>query len=84
MRKVDRYVVVMKAREFRRSPTLPESLLWQHLRQRPHGLKFRRQHPFGPFIADFYCPAARLVVEVDGGSHTWVPARRRTEIAIAG
>ncbi|HTU12623.1 MAG TPA: endonuclease domain-containing protein [Allosphingosinicella sp.] len=69
MSKADRNKVVMKARELRRSPTLPESLLWQQLRQRPYGLKFRRQHPFGPFIADFYCSSAHLVVEVDGDSH---------------
>jgi very-short-patch-repair endonuclease len=59
----------MRARELRRTPTLPESLLWQQLRQRPHGLKFRRQHPFGPFIVDFYCPRVKLVVEVDGDGH---------------
>jgi very-short-patch-repair endonuclease len=69
MRKVDRNAVVMKARELRRSPTLPEGLLWQRLRIRPGDLKFRRQHPIGPYIVDFYCPAARLVVEVDGESH---------------
>src|SRR6218665_2623031 len=69
MRKVDINQAVMKARALRRSPTLAESLLWQQLRARPYGLKFRRQHPFGPFIVDFYCPAVRLVVEVDGDSH---------------
>ena len=69
MRRVDRNTVVGKARELRRSPSLPEGLLWQQLRERPHGLKFRRQHPFGPFIVDFYCPAVKLVVEVDGNSH---------------
>lgn len=69
MRKVDRNVAIRKARELRRSPSPPESLLWQRLRERPAGLKFRRQHPFGPFIVDFYCPAVKLVVEVDGDSH---------------
>ncbi len=47
-----------------------ESRLWYTLRR--HGLegrKFRRQHPFGPYILDFYCPSARLVVELDGGQH---------------
>lgn len=48
----------------------PEVLLWLKLRgrsdQRPI---FRRQHPFGPYILDFYCPAARLVIEVDGYVH---------------
>jgi very-short-patch-repair endonuclease len=70
MRMIDRNTMVNRARELRRSASPPESLLWQQLRRRPHGLKFRRQHPFGPLIADFYCPAAKLVVEVDGDSHS--------------
>jgi very-short-patch-repair endonuclease len=49
--------------------SLPEVLLWQILRTRPGGLKFRRQHPSGPYIADFYCHEARLVVEIDGEGH---------------
>ena len=66
----DRNTTVVRARELRRSPTLQEGLLWQALRTRPEGLKFRRQHPIGPYIADFYCAAAKLVVEVDGQSHS--------------
>jgi very-short-patch-repair endonuclease len=58
-----------KARQLRRSLTLPEVKLWQALRQRPGGLRFRRQHPAGPYILDFYCPAHRLAVEIDGDSH---------------
>jgi len=50
--------------------TLPEVLLWEKLRGgRLGGLRFRRQHPTGPYILDFYCPAARLAVEVDGTVH---------------
>jgi very-short-patch-repair endonuclease len=49
--------------------TLPEVLLWQRLRGGQAGPKFRRQHPIGPYIADFYCVAARLVIEVDGEIH---------------
>jgi very-short-patch-repair endonuclease len=49
--------------------TLPEVLLWRALRARPEGLKFRRQHPAGPYVLDFYCEAARLAVEVDGEAH---------------
>jgi very-short-patch-repair endonuclease len=67
---IDRNKVVMRARELRRRPTLPEALLWQMLRQRPDGFKFRKQHPFDWYVVDFYCPAARLVVEVDGESHS--------------
>jgi very-short-patch-repair endonuclease len=49
------------------------------LRQRPAGLKFRKQHPLGPYTLDFYCPAAKLVVEIDGDSHGMgdSPARDR-------
>jgi very-short-patch-repair endonuclease len=47
----------------------PEAYLWQFLRKRPDGLKFRRQHPFERCTSDFYCAAAKLVVEVDGDGH---------------
>jgi very-short-patch-repair endonuclease len=48
----------------------PEVILWQHLRgERLEGLRFRRQHPIGRFVLDFYCDAARLAVEVDGAQH---------------
>ncbi|WP_449474255.1 endonuclease domain-containing protein [Sphingobium chungangianum] len=47
----------------------PEVALWQWLRQRPSGLKFRRQHPVGPYVLDFYCASARLAVEIDGSGH---------------
>ena len=49
--------------------SLPEVLLWQRLKLRPKGLKFRRQHPAGRYILDFYCHEARLIVEVDGIAH---------------
>ena len=70
MRKPDRNAVVLRARELRRRPTLPETLLWRELRKRPEGFKFRKQHPLGWHIVDFYCPAARLVIEIDGQSHS--------------
>jgi very-short-patch-repair endonuclease len=60
---------VAKARALRRMMTRPEAHLWQVLRTRPDGLKFRRQHPVGSYVIDFYCPAAKLAVEVDGDSH---------------
>jgi very-short-patch-repair endonuclease len=49
--------------------TAAETLLWQQLRGRSAGRKWRRQHPIGPFIVDFYCAEVRLIVEVDGGVH---------------
>ena len=59
-----------KARDLRRQMTLPEVLLWQELRKRPNGLKFRRQHPTGPYVLDFFCSDARLAIEVDGEVHS--------------
>ena len=50
--------------------TAPERVLWSHLRAgRLGGFKFRRQHPIGPYIADFYCHEAALVVETDSTWH---------------
>jgi len=49
--------------------TLPEVKLWQALRTRPRGFKFRRQHPIGGYVADFACLPARLLIEVDGEVH---------------
>ena len=59
-----------RARDLRRPLTPTERLLWLRLRdQQLGGYKFRRQHPLGNFIVDFYCPACRLVVEVDGETY---------------
>jgi very-short-patch-repair endonuclease len=44
-------------------------LLWRLLRVSRRQLRFRKQHPIGPFVADFYCPAAKLVIEIDGATH---------------
>jgi len=61
---------IRTARGQRRTMTLPEVLLWTALRQRPGGLKFRRQHPIGEQLSlDFYCNDARLAIEVDGEAH---------------
>ena len=63
-------VTIQRARGLRRRMTLPEVVLWTALRQgRLAGLRFRRQHPVGPYILDFYCSRARLAVEVDGAGH---------------
>ncbi len=61
--------VVADARRLRKKMTPPELLLWQRLRGKPNGFKFRRQHPIGPFIVDFFCAQANLVVEIDGAVH---------------
>jgi very-short-patch-repair endonuclease len=68
--------IQQRARELRQEMTPAEELLWSRVRNKQlHGLKFRRQHPMGPFIADFYCAARRLVVEIDGDIHDLHPER---------
>jgi very-short-patch-repair endonuclease len=60
------------ARALRKRQTRAEELLWERLRgSRFHGAKFRRQVPFDRFVVDFYCRAAKLVVELDGKQHEW-------------
>ena len=59
-----------EARRLRRTQTNAEHLLWTHLRARGfRGLKFRRQHPVGPYIVDFCCIDRKLIVELDGSQH---------------
>ena len=60
---------MQNVRAQRRSPSLPEAMLWRLLRGSPGGVKFRRQHAIGPYVADFYCAAVKLVIEVDGMVH---------------
>jgi very-short-patch-repair endonuclease len=60
------------ARSLRKRQTRAEEILWERLRgARFHGAKFRRQVPFDRFVVDFYCHAAKLVVEIDGKQHEW-------------
>lgn len=61
--------MVQIARRLRKEMSLPEVLLWQRLRGRAGGVKFRRQHPLAGYVVDFYCPKARLIVEIDGEAH---------------
>ncbi len=62
--------IQVRARQLRREQTPAEARLWRELRgQQVEGLNFRRQHPMGSYVLDFYCPAARLVIEVDGDTH---------------
>ena len=65
------------ARDLRENMTEAEHRLWHYLRRKHvHGFRFRRQHPIGPYIADFACVGERLIVEADGDTHS-------TEIEIA-
>jgi very-short-patch-repair endonuclease len=62
--------LVTLARELRQKQTSAEDLLWELLRDRRLlGFKFRRQHQFGDFVADFFCREASLVIECDGSIH---------------
>ena len=62
--------LIERSRELRHESTPAEQILWRYLRgRRMKGLKFRRQHPVGRFILDFYCEDLKLAIEVDGGGH---------------
>jgi very-short-patch-repair endonuclease len=72
------------AHNLRATPTDAEMQLWLRLRQKQlYGLRFRRQHPMGVYIVDFFCAEAKLIIEVDGGQHAddnnkrtaWLEAR---------
>ena len=68
-------VTHIRAKAMRRRMTPPEARLWTRLRaHRLQGYQFRRHPPIGPSVLDFYCPAAKLAIEVDGSSHDQ-PAR---------
>jgi very-short-patch-repair endonuclease len=67
-----------RRRELRHNLTPAEALLWKCLKKsQVDGKKFRRQHSIGPFIADFYCPECRVIVELDGTVHSGILAGER-------
>ncbi len=62
--------ILNRARSLRNAMTPIENILWNHIRKkRLSGIIFRRQHPIGQFIVDFYCHEAKLVIEIDGSIH---------------
>ena len=67
--KTSNYGDKILARELRRESTLPENILWQHLRRNTLGVRFRRQHPIGPYVLDFFCYKLNLQGEI-GGAQT--------------
>lgn len=78
------FSLITFAREMRKEPTESERLFWRHVCQSQLGVRVRRQHPLHPYIVDFYVPAYRLVVEIDGGIHLAQrerDARRDAELA---
>ncbi|MFO1430791.1 MAG: endonuclease domain-containing protein [Candidatus Competibacteraceae bacterium] len=69
-----------RRKALRSTMTPAEIKLWQVLKHSQlDNLKFRRQHSIGPFIVDFYCPSARLIVELDGSTHDNETAWQRDE-----
>jgi very-short-patch-repair endonuclease len=71
---------VDRARLLRKKATEPERILWRHLRNRNFaGYKFRRQHPFDSYVLDFYCPSAKLAIELDGGGHNYRAGQTRDQ-----
>lgn len=68
VKRLPEYILKL-CRKFRKNPTETEAWLWQCLRNHQLGAKFRRQHPIGRYIADFYCDEHKLVIEIDGGIH---------------
>ncbi len=61
--------IFKNAKALRSNATISESLLWEYLKGKQLGVKFRRQHPISLYIADFYCHQARLIIELDGSIH---------------
>lgn len=70
-----------KARGLRHTPTDAELALWKALRRKQLlGLAFRRQHPAGNYILDFYCPSHRIAIEIDGGQHASEQNRKKDAV----
>lgn len=63
------HLLFENAKQLRKNMIDAEKVLWMHLKTGINGYKFRRQHPMGLYIADFYCPRAKLIIEIDGSVH---------------
>ncbi|WP_082642977.1 endonuclease domain-containing protein [Maribacter dokdonensis] len=61
--------VFRNAAKLRASMTETECILWNYLKTKPQGYKFRRQHPIAGYVLDFYCHKLKLSIEIDGGYH---------------
>jgi cyclase len=62
-------IIFENAKKLRKTVTDAEKILWEHLKEKKLGVKFRRQHPISSFIADFYCHEKKLIIELDGSIH---------------
>lgn len=77
--------LVPVARSLRKAQTPAEAKLWSILRNRRlDGLKFRRQHPIGRYVADFCCEELRLIIELDGGQHAEMEQQDRLRTLVLG
>jgi cyclase len=73
-------IIFENAKELRKNMTHAERILWGYLKTKPNGFKFRRQHPLGIYIADFYCHKLKLVLEVDGSVHDNEEVKQNDEV----
>ena len=69
-----------RASSLRKKQTFAEEILWNYLRTKPLGFKFRRQHPYSCYILDFYCHSLKLAIEVDGSIHNVDEVKENDEI----
>ena len=74
------YLLFENAKNLRKNMTVAETVLWMHIKAGINGLKFRRQHPIGLYIADFYCHKAKLIVEGDGSIHNLMEVSKEDKI----
>ena len=74
------YLLFENAKSLRKNMTAAEIVLWMHLKAVINGFKFRRQHPIGIYIADFYCHKTKLIIEVDGSIHTLTEINQQDKI----
>jgi very-short-patch-repair endonuclease len=72
--------LLYRRKDLRNHSTSEEILLWQQLKNSQFGFKFRRQHSIGGYIADFYCPSKKLVIEIDGPQHLTKENREYDEV----
>jgi len=68
------------AKELRLKQTKAEMILWDYLKKKPLGFKFRRQHPISNYVADFFCFKLKIVIEVDGEIHENEESKRNDKL----
>lgn len=80
MKQYPHYIIKI-ARQLRKRSTPAEEVLWQKLRRNSlDGLKFKRQHHIGRYVADFYCAGLKLVIELEGGIHEMIGQKQYDEV----